>query len=255
MSEEDVSIVQIPREPYDIAKLQLETEFDRFLEHPCSQALEAITGAFALGTRQLGVAAGRMAQAILKGQMYSQLAEEWRILRKAGKIADNLGETKYGLYTWAELMKLIDDECPDSERLDALKAAFYSINKINVSDADQIVAYQLWQISKELRSGDILLLRSIYAQINRAPDAQYRVWATHMAKVSGLEILELLERHEKHLTDMLLMSPRYQVTGDIQHGIASGINSQNNRLSQLGFRFCKNIETYKIDLDDARKTK
>jgi hypothetical protein len=45
----------------------------------------------------MGVAAGRMAQAILKGQMYEQLAEEWRCLREAGKLPENLGETKHGL--------------------------------------------------------------------------------------------------------------------------------------------------------------
>src|SRR5207249_885449 len=115
-----------------------------------TQALEAVTGAFALGAKQLGVAAGRMAQAILKGKMYEQWAEELRVLREAGKIPDNLGETKHGLYTWAELVKIIDDDCPDSERLEALKAAFYAVNAINKSDADQIVSYQLWQIAKEL---------------------------------------------------------------------------------------------------------
>ena len=31
-----------------------------------------------------------------------------------------------------------------------LKAAFYNVNKINQTDADQIVSYQLWQIAKEL---------------------------------------------------------------------------------------------------------
>ena len=73
-----------------------------------------------------------------------------------------------------------------------------------------------------------------------------------MAKVSGLVLPELLERHEKHLTDMLLISPRLQVMGDMQHGHASGINSSNNRLTQLGFRFCKNIETYEIERKDAQ---
>jgi len=55
--------------------------------------------------------------------MYEQCADEWRTLREGGKIPENLGETKHGLYTWAELMKIIDDECPDGEKLDALKAA------------------------------------------------------------------------------------------------------------------------------------
>ena len=149
MSEEDESIVLKPRESLDIAKLKLESEFELFLEHPLGPALEAVTGALAVGVRHLGVAAGRMAQAILKGQMYEQFAEELRTLREAGKLPENLGKTKHGLYTWAELMKIIDDECPDSENLDALKAAFYAVNRISPSDTDKIVEYQLWQVAKE----------------------------------------------------------------------------------------------------------
>ncbi|MGA3371649.1 MAG: hypothetical protein ABSC48_07795 [Terracidiphilus sp.] len=254
MSDKDESLVLKPREFYDVAKLQLESEFERFLEHPLTQAMEAFTGALALGARQLGISAGRMAQAILKGQMYEQLAEEWRGLREAGKIPDNLGETKHGLYTWAELMKIIDDECPDGERLDALKAAFYAVNRINESDTDKIVEYQLWQISKELRSGDILLLRSMYTRLNMAPGNHARDWAMQMAQLSGLAIPELLERYEKRFIDLLLMTPRSKVGGDIQLGYdASGIDTRNNRLTQLGVRFCRNIEIYKIDLEGALK--
>lgn len=120
------------------------------------------------------------------------------------------------------------------------------------SDADRFVPYQLWQISKELKSGDVLLLRSIYAEMNRASATTHRDWAAHTAKASGF-IPELVERHEKHLTDMLLLTPRHQVTGDVQYGHMSGISSRNNRLSDLGFRFCKNIETYEVDLGNARK--
>ena len=133
----DESIVQKPREVFNIASLSLESEFERFLEHPVTAALETFTGALALGAKHSGTAAGRMAQAILKGQMYSQFAEELRTLREAGKIPDNLGETKNGLYTWAELMKIIDDECPDLERLDALKAAFYAVNRVTATTHGQ----------------------------------------------------------------------------------------------------------------------
>lgn len=153
MSEKEESIVQKPREPYDIARLQLESEFEKFLEHPLGPALEAVTGAFALGAKHFAVSAGRIAQAILKGQMYEQFAYEMRTLRGAGKLPENPGATKHEIFTWAELMKIIDDECPDEERLDALKAAFYAVNKIRDGDAEQILSYQLWQITKELDSG------------------------------------------------------------------------------------------------------
>ncbi len=148
------------------------------------------------------------------------------------------------LYTWAELIRIIDDECPDGERLDVLKAAFYNVNKINQTDADQIVSYQLWQIARSWRSGDGLLLRSIYAEINRAPTIEYPGWQMHMAKVSGLVIEELVERHASRLRDTLLMESH-----------KGKPNAATNRLTQLGLRFFKNIETYEIDLDAARKAK
>jgi hypothetical protein len=245
---------QKPPEPYDIAKLQLESEFEKFLEHPLGPALEAVTGAFAVGARHFGVSAGRMAQAILKGQMYEQFAYEMRTLREAGKLPKNPGATKHEIFTWAELMKIIDDECPDEERLDALKAAFYAVNKIRDGDADQIVSYQLWQITKELRSGDILLLHSMYTRVSSSAGAHARDWVAHMAKISGLVIPELVERYEKRLTDLLLMTPRVQVADDSRNGyLGSGINSVNNRLTFLGVRLCQNIEGYKIELGNARQ--
>ena len=60
----------------------------------------------------------------------------------------------------------------------------------------------------------------------------------HMAKVSGLVIEELVERHASRLRDTLLMESH-----------KGKPNAATNRLTQLGLRFFKNIETYEIDLD------
>ena len=51
--------------------------------------------------------------------------------------SDDEGGTEVASSRRGRLMKIIDDECPDSEKLDALKAAFYAVNKINQADADQ----------------------------------------------------------------------------------------------------------------------
>jgi len=152
-------------------------------------------------------------------------------------------------------MKIIDDDCPDAERLGALKAAFYAVNRVTAGDAQTIVEYQLWQIAKELRSGDILLLRSIYSLVNRAPGSHYKEWVSEMARTSGLQIAELLERHEKRLVDLLLVTPRTIVPEDGQLGYDhSGFDGRNNRLSLLGFRFCKNLETYQADFGAAKES-
>lgn len=248
MVDENESVLTAPVEHYDIAKLQLETEFEKFLEHPLTQTLEAITGAFAVGVKQLGLATGRMAQAILKGKMYDQCAEEWRTLRNAGKLPDNLGETKRGLPTWAELMRIIDDECPDEEKLEALKSMFYAVNKTNAADWERIQAYQLWNVTKQLTSGELYLLRCVKQEINFLNGASgYNGWASHMAKKTGYTAISLISLHEKRLTELFLLSPR-------SYGDLSGIDNTNGRLTDLGLRLCANIETYEIDLDQARRS-
>lgn len=245
MTDENTSIVQFPRDYADVAKLQEETALEQFLEHPLTQSLEAITGAFAVGVRKTGLAAGRVAQAIVQGKMYDQLAEEWRTLREAGKIPDNLGETRHGLYTWAELIKIIDEECPDEDRLEALKAMFYAVNKINSSDAEQIQAYQLWQVTKRMNSAELILLKAIKSEENRAPTDNPTNWENHIARTSGLGILELVAMHEKSLAELRLILPRFDYsTGAVRRNKAE--------ITTLGRVLCNNIETYQIDLKAAR---
>jgi hypothetical protein len=253
MTEDNTSIVQKPRDYSAIIKLGEKTALEEFLDDPTTQALEAFTGALALGVKQAPLAAGRMAQAIVKGKIFAQIAEEWKALREAGKLRDDLGESKSGLYTWAELINLIDEDCPDEERLEALKAMFYGVNKTKAEDAEKILAYQLWRLAKEMNSGDLLVLKVINDRMNRTPNANWGEWMDYIAKESGLGFRELLERHEKRLIDFSLLTPRFRVTGD-GPGIESGIQSSNNRLTQVGVRFYQNIQTYQIDLEAAKKT-
>lgn len=154
MADDDESLVIPPHDYTDIANLQKASVLEEFLEHPLTASLEAITAAFANGGKGLIVSAGRIAQGLVKGQVYEQIAWELRALREEGRLPNNLGETKHGLHTWAELMRIIDDECPDADRLEALKAAFYAVNKVGTADAEKITPFQLWQISKELRWRD-----------------------------------------------------------------------------------------------------
>jgi hypothetical protein len=98
------------------------------------------------------------------------------------------------------------------------------------------------------------VLKVIDDRMNRTPNSNWGVWMDYIAKESGLGFRELLERHEKRLIDFSLLTPRFRVTGD-GPGIESGIQSQNNRLTRVGVRFCHNIQTYQIDLEMAERTK
>ena len=68
------------------------------------------------------------------GKVFEQVQREFRQLREKGRIPDDFAAKKYGFGSWGELLITIDDNTPDEDRLEALKAMFYSINKISATD-------------------------------------------------------------------------------------------------------------------------
>lgn len=87
---------------------------------------------------------------MLKGKLLQEVCREIKELRDKGKIPDDFAEKKYGFKSWVELLKTVDEEAPDVDKLEALKAMFYSVNKVNVQDREQVFNYQLFQIAKRL---------------------------------------------------------------------------------------------------------
>jgi hypothetical protein len=45
---------------------------------------------------------------------------------------------------------VIDNETPDEDRLEALKAMFYSVNKINATEGERVAKAQLFQIACQI---------------------------------------------------------------------------------------------------------
>jgi hypothetical protein len=237
------SLALPPRDYSDIVKLQEENVLDQFLLNPTTAALETITGAFAGGGKGLLVSAGRIAQGLVKGQIYDALADEIRRLREAGKLPDNLGETKHGLHTWAELCRIIDADPPDADRLEALKAMFYGVNKVNTTDEEQITAYQLWQIAKELKSGPILILKALLRIDGNTGSVDEDTWIRQVARFSGMAEPQLVVLHLAQLRELRLATdPR------------SGTRPRAE-ITNLGRLIIQNIQTYKVDLQQAAAQK
>jgi hypothetical protein len=170
---------------------------------------------------------------------------ELKRLRATGRIAPDFADRKYGFQTWVELMTIIDKEAPDADRLEALKAMFYAVNKVGASDGEHIVAYQLWRIAKSLSSGELFLMKLAYGIRNTYPaDDSFRRWTELIASEAGHGVIGLIVLHEKKLTEIGLLSERF-------HDDGSGITSDNARLTDLGLKFCENIEAYNFEMDLA----
>jgi hypothetical protein len=126
--------------------------------------------------------------------------------------------------------------------LDALKAAFYAVNKINSSDADQILSYQLWQIAKKLTSGDVILLRTLFRERSKVLSNNSRqILDCHIAQESGFQLSDLVNSHFKNLGSLSLV--------DISaHDRFLPVNPTRNYLTDLGLKFCQNIDEFEFDL-------
>jgi hypothetical protein len=220
----------------------------KFLDSPVSAIVETIVGGLSVGVPAWAPLTGRVVQGALKGKLFLQISREIETLRAAGKIPDDFADTRYGFQSWVELMSILDQELPDADRLEALRAMFYEINKTNAVDGHRILAYQLFQIAKRLSSGELILLRAIYdAYKSRdfAPGATppLSTWSSKMANRVGHGLASLIEKDERELVESGLISKRLNSAT-----VAQVIRDDNARLTDLGIRFCENIENYRIEI-------
>lgn len=237
------SIVIKPKDPFSDAILsQNAGELAKFMDEPLSAIAETITGLLATGPKAWMPMTGRIVQGFLKGRQFEQVSREIKELREKGKIPEDFAEKKYGFQSWVELLTTIDEETPDADKLDALKAMFYSVNKIGIDDAERIVNYQLFQIAKRLTSNQLLIMKVVYETLSGAHafgvhNQQGPVpWASTVAArlKHGLSYLVLKEEA------VLVHEGLIKESGIVQ-------SNQDSRLTDLGVRLCENIQRYHIE--------
>jgi hypothetical protein len=229
--------------------LQDPTVIEQLLENPPAVLAELLAGWFSVGNGFLAAAGCRIAQAAFKARVFEQFVTEFKTLRDKGKIPDDFTKKKYGEKSWVELITILDEEIPDEDRLEALNAMFYSVNKINVTDGEKIANYQLFQIAKRLTSSQLLLLKVAH---ERATESDFKPvaslgangWLEMAARRLGHQIIGLVEQDERVLMQNGLL--RLRTLHD-----ESGVNDTNGRLTPLAFKFCENLKTYRTDLADA----
>ena len=192
---------------------------------------------------------------MLKGKLYQQVGREIKDLREKGKILEDYADEKhkYGAKSWVELLTVIDEDTPDADKLDALKEMFYAVNKVNATDGERIVNYQLFQIAKRLSSGELLLLKCINEALRAGdyhgdPNHLVRVdnWATKIARRMGHDLAALVVRDERRLTEEGLISPYVNSSDTRPH--QANVSERNARLTDLGLKFCAAIRDYQIEV-------
>ncbi len=254
MSDEESYIIK-PNDPSAIVRLQDPTVIEQLLEQPLAVIAEVTTGLIANGNGYWAGVGCRIAQAALKGRVFQHFAKEFKELRDKGRIPDEFTDKKNGYNSWVELLTILDEETPDEERLEALKAMFFAVNKVGIQDAERILNYQLFQIAKKLTSGELLLLKAIADACQKGIfNPQQRMyldmWAGKMAGHMGHDLMFLVLKDSQKLEEFGLVN-----TKDVEEGRPGGpsgtgkyiVNAVDARFTDLGKRFCENIKSYQIE--------
>lgn len=253
---DEESIVIKPRElSEDLLLPQNTDELAKFMDEPFSAVAEAITGAMAAGPKAWMIMGGRIVQSIFKAKLYQQVSLEIKELRDKGKIFEDFADEKkhkYGAKSWVELFAVIDEEAPDAERLDALKAMFYEVNKINATDGERSINYQMFQIAKRLNSGELLVLKATYesfrqGEFSRNPNMGNITvlrWAEIISRQLGHRFVDMVLRDQRRLTEEGLLTPSLSLATAAPHD--TQYSSRNGRMTELGIKFCEAIRDYQL---------
>lgn len=244
MNEEPSYIVK-RRDIAEIIQNPDKDAIEELLEDPAAVLAASLTDLFRspVAYVERGV---RIVQAAFKGQSFYQLGREIKLLREKGKLAEDFEQNKYGYQTWVELLSVIDEDTPDKDRLEALKAMFWACNKVNATDAEHILGYQLFQIAKRLSSNELLVLKAVYELYKKGhasgisnQDTNYVRWSEIVAEHLGHYLRSLVQAADDTLVRLQLLSALTPDKGNF--------NRQNARLTDLGIRFCENIERYQVE--------
>jgi hypothetical protein len=189
---------------------------------------------------------GRIVQGILKGRLFEQVSREIKDLREKGKIPDDFGDEKNNtryFQSWVELMTTIDEDPPDADRLEALKAMFYGVSKVGIEDAERSLTYWLFQIAKVLTSSELVLLRAMFDCKEAQHSIPHADWSNHMTGHHlGHNIRTLVLRDVRKLQEHTLVTSSSPADSRQPLVEPGGVT-----LTDLGIRFCQNIRTYQTE--------
>lgn len=246
------SYVLVARDYADIVHLENPNVIERILSASRSEKVAYVSALLTSGLSRLAFAGPRVAFTAMVVEALTDLGKEVSNWMKSGKIPEDFSGRPSGYQTWVELLQEIDSNPADVERLKAMKAMFLAANRIEATDGESILGYQLFTIAKNLSSGQLLLLRAAYGNYMgyvQGPRTggiiSTREWRTMMASNLGHKLSALVARDERKLVEYGLIAPWTRPDEE-------SIPLMDARMTDLGIRFCQNLETYETTRSDNK---
>lgn len=238
------SYVIAARDYSDVVHLENPSAIERVLSGTRSEAVGYVGNLLQSALPRYIVAGPRVAWTALAIEALTDLSEEITAWVKEKKIPEDFSGRPYGYQTWVDLLQEIDSNPVDADRLKAMKAMFLAANRVEATDGQSIVAYQLFQIAKRLTSGQLLLLKAVYGsylEYKQGPrtggSTSTLEWHALMAQRLGHGLSALIGPDERTLVEQGLIASWTNQEGHM-------VPKMDARMTDLGIRFCESIEEY-----------
>lgn len=221
----------------------------QFLKQPTIKIAEALTGILVSDLKDWKLSAGKIVQAVIKGNLLNQLGREIERYQKEGKIKEDYLDSDINRASFKELLKFIDEEAPDEIRFRAMKSIFL----VSVGNGDGALAHELLQICKQLSSMEIMILSANHNVVKGTakPTAsgitssaiQIKYWTQIIAEQIGHNLSEIVLLYEDHLIALKLISDRHYPI-DRTRVTEKFDATPYFRLTPLGYKLCEFITKY-----------
>jgi hypothetical protein len=234
------SYVLAARDYADIAHLENPSVIERVFSRSRTEAIAYVGELLQSGVPKYILAGPKVAFTAMAVKALGDLWAEVSAWKKDGTFREDFAGRDSGRQTFVELLVEIDSNPIDADRLKAMKAMFLAANRVDATEKESILAYQLFQIAKAMKSGQLLLLKVCYesfrtGNFQRDQPVAGPTWSAKIANNVGHCLVALVEQDEKVLVDCGLISPR---------AYGAQVREVNGRLTDLGIKFCQNIELY-----------
>ncbi len=248
----DPSYVLVARDYADIAHLENPSVIERVLSRSRTEKVAYVSALLTSGLSKYALAGPKVAFAAMAVEALTDFGREVSEWIKTGRLPEDFSGRPSCYQTWVELLQEIDSNPIDADRLKAMKAMFLAANSINATDGESILAYQLFQIAKRLNSGELLLLNAVFRafktksfQSNALLSQNVSNWRSVLANSLGHGLSSLIRQQERALAEYNLITPI------VMSGQLETIVGDPSRLSDLGIKFCENIESYQTEMQKA----
>lgn len=168
---------------------------EKYLQNPALWFAEVLTGVATYEKKDFILAGGQMMQGAIKLDLWGELLHQLNKARKAGKTKSKFYESRNGRINFNELFSYLDkNDTPDEEIFKAMQGIFFASLKIDSQQKDEILAYQLIQVCKKMRSIDVLILLAAYELYLRHKEGltlnihTIQDWQVKIAELIGLPI-------------------------------------------------------------------